>query len=73
MYPVKVGYLQMDLTDSDCKGAAECIPGNGRVSSNRCNGYIVAEGRKETLGFTSTETIEAYWGRGSWGVGNLYI
>ena len=23
--------------------------------------------RKETLGFTSTETIKAYQGRGSWG------
>ena len=30
-------------------------------------------GRKETLGFTSTETIKAYKGRGSWGVGKFYI
>ena len=26
---------------------------------------------KETLDFTSTETIQAYLGRGSWGVGNF--
>ena len=33
-------------------------------------GYIPG---KETWAFTSTETIKAYYGRGSWGVGNLYI
>ena len=26
---------------------------------------------KETWGFTSTETIKAYYGRGSWWVGNF--
>ena len=29
--------------------------------------------RKETWGFTSTQTIGTYMGRGSWGVGNFYI
>ena len=29
--------------------------------------------RKETLGLTSTETIKAYYGRGSWGSGILYL
>ena len=28
---------------------------------------------KETLSFTSTETITAYEGRGSWGARNFYI
>ena len=28
---------------------------------------------KETFGFTSTETIKAYYGRGSWGVRNVHI
>ena len=27
---------------------------------------------KETWGFTSTETVKAYQGRGSWGVGNFF-
>ena len=26
---------------------------------------------QETWGFTFTETIKAYWGRGSWGIGNF--
>ena len=29
-------------------------------------------GNMETRGFTSTETIKAYEGWGSWGVGNFY-
>ena len=28
---------------------------------------------KETWGFTSTETIKAYYGRGSWGGGGIFI
>ena len=28
---------------------------------------------EETFGFTSTKTIKAYQGRGSWGSGNLYL
>ena len=32
---------------------------------------LCAAKKKKTWGFTSTETIKAYWGRGSWGVGNF--
>ena len=30
---------------------------------------LTRHGRKETWGFTSTESIKAYYGRGSWGSG----
>ena len=37
--------------------------------------YLVARRKawKETWGFTSTETIKAYQGRGSWGVGIFFL